>query len=446
MDTLPLPPRPSLEQYQKRAKDLVKAARTDDPTAIHQWADAWIRSLAESLGEDVPRSMQPALDMAIARLEQRVSRQLERTRALNEKFSLADAQFLIASAHSFTNWSDFTAYVDPSKRSALTSFESAANAIVSGDLATLRQLVRDDPSLVTARSAREHHATLLHYVAANGVEDFRQKTPKNAVDVARFLLESGSEVDALADTYGSGWWQTTLNLLVSSAHPAIAGLMSPLVDVLADFGAALNGLLNDESPILTALDFGYIDAAETLARRGARVDTVVTAAALGRLDLVREFVVDAKTLKPSVPLLGPPWRRLPAVAQEHIELALAWACKYGHGDVAEFLLDAGVNPNAKDGYEMTAIHWAAGTGLISVVDRLLSAGVPLEVENTWDGTVLNSTLHFVVHSPFKGADYPAIVERLLKAGADVSVVDLEPTGNAEVDDVIRRYRTLTADG
>ena len=66
--------------------------------------------------------------------------------------------------------------------------------------------------LARARSARVHHATLLHYVAANGVEDFRQQSPPNAVTGARRLLEAGAEVDALADTYDGGWWQTTMNL------------------------------------------------------------------------------------------------------------------------------------------------------------------------------------------------------------------------------------------
>ena len=187
-------------------------------------------------------------------------------------------------------------------------------------MATLESLVRQHPDLVRAHSAREHRATLLHYVAANGVEDYRQRTPKNAVAVARFLLESGAEVDALASTYGNDWWQTTMNLLVSSAHPAIAGLQSALVDVLVDFGAAVNGLKDDETPLFTALDFGYIAPAETLVRRGARVDNVVTAAAMGRLDLVRAYVIDKNTLKPGVPLIAPPWRKLPSDAKTHIEL------------------------------------------------------------------------------------------------------------------------------
>ena len=59
--------------------------------------------------------------------------------------------------------------------------------------------------------------------AANGVEDYRQKTPPNAIEIARALLEAGAEVDALAETYGGGRGQTTMNLLVSSAHPDIAG-------------------------------------------------------------------------------------------------------------------------------------------------------------------------------------------------------------------------------
>jgi hypothetical protein len=102
--------------------------------------------------------------------------------------------------------------------------------------------------LIRAQSARRHRATLLHYVAANGVEDFRQLTPPNAVAIAKALLEAGAEVDALANTYGGGNAQTTMNLLVSSTHPAEAGLQPALVDTLLDYGAAIDGLDNDGSP------------------------------------------------------------------------------------------------------------------------------------------------------------------------------------------------------
>ena len=43
------------------------------------------------------------------------------------------------------------------------TFETAADAVIEGRLAELQALLRDKPSLATARSQREHHATLLHY-------------------------------------------------------------------------------------------------------------------------------------------------------------------------------------------------------------------------------------------------------------------------------------------
>jgi hypothetical protein len=67
------------------------------------------------------------------------------------------------------------------------------------------------------------------------------------------VLEAGAEVDALTETYGGGPYQTTMNLLVSSAHPAGAGLQSQLAETLLDFGAAINGLDGKGSPLMTAL-------------------------------------------------------------------------------------------------------------------------------------------------------------------------------------------------
>ena len=44
-DALPLPPRPDLDQYKKRAKDLLKASLSSDPAAVRAWAADWIASL-----------------------------------------------------------------------------------------------------------------------------------------------------------------------------------------------------------------------------------------------------------------------------------------------------------------------------------------------------------------------------------------------------------------
>lgn len=432
MDTLPLPARPNLEQYRKRAKDLVAAARSSDESAVHAWAAHWLRALAASLGLTPSPFVQQSMERASAEIERRVRRETSRATS----FTLADAQHLIAQAHGFENWARFAEHL---RRQAHgdSPFEAAADAVVHGDVATLERLLSTDPALVRARSERVHRATLLHYVAANGVEDFRQRTPPNAVTVARLLLERGADVDALASSYGADRYQTTMNLLVSSTHPASAGVQSLLVETLLDFGAAIDGLDGDSSPLMTALAFGYRDAAETLVERGARVDGIVAAAAMGRADLVARMMLDGSTLAPGTRLVGPIWFRLPADPKLHIELGFVWACKLGRADVAHLMLDRGVSPHARDNHDMTALHWAAASGLATVVDRLIATGAPLEARNHWGGTVLTSTLHFAFYMPYAGVDYVPIIAQLVNAGADVAAVDPFPTGNAVIDGVLR---------
>ena len=432
MDTLPLPPRPRLDQYRKRAKELVAAARSGNAESVREWAKEWLHALVERLDLQITPFVQGSIDRAVDRLLERV----RRTPA--ESFGLSDAQHLIAAAHGFESWAAFVRHVeDASGRAPRDPFEQAADAVVGGDIAGLTKLLDGAPELTRARSPRVHRATLLHYVAANGVEDFRQKTPRNAVEIARLMLERGAEVDALAETYGGGPLQTTMNLLVSSTHPAGAGLQPALVDVLLDFGAAINGVRDDESPLLTALSFGYDDAAETLARRGARVDTVLTAAALGRLDLVQRFVADKATLRPGVRLLSTPWRAMPDDPKLHIELALVWACKFGRDEVANHLLDIGVDPRSADSDHMTALHWAAANGRAALVRRLLSMGAELEAMNAWQGTVLSSTAHFAIHQSRGDVDYPAMMALLLAAGANVNAA--YPTGDKSIDDLLREH-------
>jgi hypothetical protein len=230
------------------------------------------------------------------------------------------------------------------------SFETAADAVVEGRLTELQALLRDQPRLVTACSQREHHATLLHYVAANGVEQYRQKSPPNAVAIATTLLDAGAEVDALANTYSGGTTETTMNLLVSSVHPREAGVQVPLVHALLDHGAAIDGIANDCSPLVTALAFWYGSAATALVERGARVDTVATAAGMGRLDLVREMVTDAGTLHDGVRLLDIPWLRFGNDSQANLELAAVWARIHGHPEIESYLVQRGVNATGRNNW------------------------------------------------------------------------------------------------
>jgi ankyrin repeat protein len=275
---------------------------------------------------------------------------------------------------------------------------------------------------------------LLHYVAANGVEDFRQKTPANAVAIARALLEAGAAVDAPAETYEGGANQTTMNLLVSSAHPAEAGLQPALVETLLDFGAAVDGPANDGSPLMTALAFGYPEAAHTLVRRGARIDNVLAAAALGRVELVARFVAEGGEVAPS--LVSFDWLGLTGDPRAQVERAFVWACTYGRAAVVEYLLDQGIDPAVVDDDRMTGLHWAAAHKHLEVVELLTRRRAPLEARNRWGGTVLDSTVFFALQRPANAASYSPVLQSLIDAGADVRVVEY-PTGNAVVDALLR---------
>lgn len=445
MDTLPLPPRPRLEQYRKRAKELVTAATSKEPDAVRTWATRWLEALARHLEFEITPFVRDSIERAVRHIERRV-REWRIDSSARPNLSLADAQAVIAQAHGFANWTAFAAHVQQlgDGHAKGDVFEAAADAVVGGDIEWLDRHLREQPGLVRARSARIHRATLLHYVAANGVEDFRQRTPPNAVAVATRLLEAGAEVDALADTYGGGTDQTTMNLLVSSEHPAAAGLQAALVSTLLDFRAAANGVADDGAPLMTAIAFGHPNAARVLADRGARLDNVIAAAALGRLDLVERFVLDARTLAPGVPLVAPPWYGLPADAKVHIERAFVAACRFGRLEVVERLLDAGVDHRASDG--LTGLHWAAGHRYLDVVRLLLARGAALEAKNAWGGTVIDSTVWFAKHPPVDhpqdapDAGYVRILEALLAAGADASAVSPFPTALEPIDTLLRRHR------
>ena len=234
-DALPLPASPSLERYKKIAKELVAACKSDDDKSIAEWARQWVENLVRLSGVTFSRDLPVNAGQWIDDVEDFARR------TLREKCTLTAAQFVIARSHGFASWPKFAKHIQaPASR-----FEQAADAIVGGDIETLRRLMREQPDLVRARSTREHRATLLHYVSANGVEGYRQRTPPNIVEIAELLLDAGAEVDATADVYGGGC--TALGLTATSVHPEKAGVQEALMQTLLDRGARI-GQLHEALP------------------------------------------------------------------------------------------------------------------------------------------------------------------------------------------------------
>ena len=359
-----LPFNARLEEYQQQAKTLFERVKSHDEQA--EWRFKWMHP--DFRGKSVA-------DVRAAALE------------------LSDAQAVVAREYSFEKWADLAVFAEAVRQDrAVSQFETAVEAVIAGDAAALRAMLREDPELVRARSTRKHKATLLHYVAANGVEGGRQKTPANALEIAKILLEAGAEVDAPAEMYEQQC--TTMSMLVSSCHPAKAGLQGKLAELLLDHGAELEGRGSKwQSALMTALAFGYLDTAETLARRGAPLNTLGAAAGLGRI---------AETA-----------RMLPSSDAHSRHAALALAAQHGHAGVVQLLLDAGEDPNRynPDGYHShsTPLHQAVCAGHAEVVKLLVKRGARLDIKDTiHQGTPLGWAIY---------CEKPMIAEYLRAQGA-----------------------------
>jgi len=365
MDLKAVPFRSSISAYEEQAEALLAGQRGGDPAAL----DLFHRNHPRFLDEKITWRPKFIPDSEIR----------------NADLTLDDARLAITRYYDFLDWASLAAYVEAvSAGGPVFEFESAVENVVNGDLAALEGALRRDADLVRARSTRiccfdppVHGATLLHYVAANGVERNRQRTPPNAVEICRALLEAGAEPDALADMYGAKC--TTMSMLVSSSHPARAGVQVELVELLLDFRADIEGRGTRKwgGPLHTALAFGMSDAAKALASRGARIG-LPEAAGLGLFD---EAV-----------------RLLPSADAEPRHRALALAAQHGHAEIVRLLLDAGeepsrYNPEGNHAHS-TPLHQAVLGGHGAVVRLLVERGARLDIRDTvWQGTPLGWALY-----------------------------------------------------
>lgn len=354
MTFTPVPLDSALAAYESQAAGLLGAWRAGDEQALEFFHHRLPRLLDEKVPW-LPRRLSPAELRA-------------------ELFDLADARMAIARGYDFADWSALSSFAAAIARRdpQVYPFECAVDAVVDGDLARLHSLLNHHPGLAVARSTRVthfdppvHRATLLHYVAANGTEAYRQRSPANSVDIAAALLDAGAEPDSLASLYGGEC--TTMSLLVSSCHPAQAGVQVPLIHLLVSRGASLTstGKGNWVSPVETALVFGYRDAADACVLHGAPV-SLPAAAGLGRTALVREMLPTADALS------------------RHRALALAAQC--GQLETLRLLLDAGEDPDRFNPpgthSHSVPLHQAVWAGHLEVVRLLVGRGARLDIADT----------------------------------------------------------------
>ncbi len=451
-----LPRRPNLAQYRKQAKDLVKAVQSADADALarvrahHPRADAvttfvladaqlviarehgiesWpkfvheveTRSGADSAARVWTLAERAVIAGDVAALERLVRdhgpllKQGGGSRGswfdgLPSQFS-GDVRPIIAGSHHFASWNEYEAFARElrDEASPTRQFESAVDAVVRGDEATLDRLLRAHPELISMRSKRSHHSTLLLYVGANGVEAFRQRSPKNAVRIAEQLLAAGADVDAVGDMYRG---TTTLGLVATSVHPVNTGVQEALIDVLIKAGASLARAVAPDYTygrvVNACLANGRGEGAALVAERGAELD-LEGAAGVGRLDIVKRYFDERGQLTAGM-------------SRDQLLRGAFWACQYGRLDVVEFLLARKIDLAESQGNE-TMLHGAALGGHPQIVRLLIAHGAPIDVKDDhYHATPLEWALHGWEHrvDSTPAEPYCDVVRHLVASGARVA--------------------------
>jgi len=329
-----LPKNPSLEHLKYQAKDLLKdhAARS--------------AAAAQRIREFHP-DWRKASDAEI----------------FAATFRLSDAQLAIAREYGFLSWPRLKRRIEKPKpgdevklphheRIEDPIFRRGVELIDAGDAEGLRAYLKEHPKLARQHVQFEgtnyfHNPGFVEFVAGNPV---RHRTlPKNIVEVARVILDEGVDQAALDET---------LALVATGSVPRECGQQIPLIDLLCDYGADVDGAIRIAAVLYE------LESVGALLRWGAHM-TMAVAAALGRIDDVKKM--------------------LPNANPEERHLAFAVAAQYGYVEIVGLLLDAGEDPdrfNPVGGHShATALHQAAGNGMLGVVKLLIERGARTDIKD-----------------------------------------------------------------
>ena len=200
---------------------------------------------------------------------------------------------------------------------------SFVQAVQTGDLDALRRLLIEVPGLASMRAIdnKGFSRTTLHVVT-----DWPGYFPNGPV-IVKMLIDAGADPNAQAT--GGNFSETPLHWAASSDDVDVAAALIVGGANIEVIGGSIAG----GTPLDNAVGYGCWNVARLLVLRGARVDKLWHAAALGMLFRVEELIGSN-----------------PVPTVDDINEAFWQACHGGQRRVAEYLLSKGADINGIPGY------------------------------------------------------------------------------------------------
>ena len=315
-----------------------------------------------------------------------------------------------------------------------------------GRLEDLDRIVSADPSAVHKRGGDGqtplHFASTVdvaRYLVEHGAEiDARcvdhESTPaqwmiRDRQDVARFLVSQGCRTDILMCSALGDLERVRghLDADPASIQTSVDRAHFPMRDPRAGGTIYQWSLGAFKTPHLIAREFGHEKVFELLMSRSPVSLRLTTACEIGDDATVDALIRENPGI---VSRLTEDERRRAALAAELNDTRAVRALLR-----AGWPVDVLTNPNGA-----SALHWAGFHGNVEMVKEILRYHPPLElVEKGFGGTPVTWTSYGSVHGYAKNPDYPATMKALLDAG--VRVPKLEEIGGSEqVREVIRTWR------
>jgi ankyrin repeat protein len=212
MPSQALPPRPSLDQLRRRAKELRDAARSGDPAALARItahtpaARSGTVTLAAAQLATAREHGYPSWPQLAAEVQARAAELGQRVE-----------EFLVASIRDWTARAARMLARDP----WMAGYD-VRTAVVLGDADRVREMLAREPGLAT-RTDEKTGWTALHAACASQWHRLDPARAGGLTEVARLLLDAGADPAARPD--GEGQWSPLLCAVAGAPNPAITGLL-----------------------------------------------------------------------------------------------------------------------------------------------------------------------------------------------------------------------------